>query len=172
MTVRTKLDHINPEMQDTEEDDRIDQKDAEYKEKMRRKREGRQMKEGRLLLGNYVLVKQPKRNKWSTPYEPVFYIVNDIQGSRITARRTTDGRIVCRDASQFKLVNTVINTADEQEAKEETTQPEVKPYLTYHSLRSLMSPIRRRQVQTQGRRIHLLRNRETQRQMQEEAKLK
>ena len=162
MTVRTKLDHINPEMQDTEEDDRIDQKDAEYKEKMRRKREGRQMKEGRLLLGNYVLVKQPKRNKWSTPYEPVFYIVNDIQGSRITARRTTDGRIVCRDASQFKLVNTVINTADEQEAKEETTQPEVKPYLTYHSLRSLMSPIRRRQR----------RNRETQRQMLEEAKPK
>ena len=63
-TVRTKLDHVKPEMQDTE-DDRIDQKDAEYKEKMKRKREGRQTKEGRLLLGDYVLVKQPKRTKWS-----------------------------------------------------------------------------------------------------------
>ena len=53
-------------MQDTEEDNIIDQKDAEYKEKMKRKREGRQTKEGGLLLGDYVLVKQPKRNKWST----------------------------------------------------------------------------------------------------------
>ncbi|XP_031568678.1 uncharacterized protein LOC116303300 [Actinia tenebrosa] len=38
-----------------------------------------------------------------------------MQGSKITARRTTDGRTVCRDASYFKLVNTVINTADETE---------------------------------------------------------
>ena len=52
--VRTKLYHVNPEMQDTEEENRIDQKDAEYKEKMKRKREGRQTKEGRLLLGDYV----------------------------------------------------------------------------------------------------------------------
>ena len=33
--------------------------------------------------------------------------------SRITARRATDSGIVCRDASKFKLVNAVINTADD-----------------------------------------------------------
>ena len=49
----------------------------------------------------------------------MFYAVSSVQGSQITARRTTDGRTICRDASQFKLVNTVSNTTDEQEAKEE-----------------------------------------------------
>ena len=63
-----------------------------------------------------------KANKWSTPYEPVFYTVSEIRGSQITARRTTDGRTVCRDASRFKLVNTVIDTTSEHEIGEEDTR--------------------------------------------------
>ena len=87
--------------------------DARYKEKMKTQRENSRTKEKKLLLGDYVLVKQERKNKWSTPYEPTFYIACEIQGSRVTARRATDGRTVCRDASFFKLVNAVINTADE-----------------------------------------------------------
>ena len=104
---------------------------------------------------------------------------HNIQGSKITAIRTTAGRIVCRDASQFKLVNTVINTAAEQEAREEATQPIAtidederrSETLLNIPLTNVTSPIRRK-VQTQGRSIHLRRNRGTQRQMQEEANLK
>ena len=59
----------------------------------------------------------------------MFYIVFTIQGSRITARRATDGRIVCRDASQFKLVNAVINTADEPETGDITNSPPASPEL-------------------------------------------
>lgn len=52
----------------------------------------------------------------------------------MTARRTTDGREVCRDASFFKLVNAVINTADDigtskpepQKETTETTQENIK----------------------------------------------
>ena len=115
--MRTRLDHINPETQVSEEDCSINQKDAEYKQKMKLQREGRQTRETKLPLGDCVLVRQTKKNKWSTPYEPVFYTVSQIQGSKITARRTTVGRTVCRDASQYKLVNSVINTTDEHESQ-------------------------------------------------------
>ena len=116
-TVRTRLDHIKPETQVSEEDCSINQKDAEYKQRMKRQREGRQTRETKLLSGDYVLVRQTKKNKWSTPYEPVLYTVSQIQGSRITARRITDRRTVCRDASQYKRVNNVINTTDEHESQ-------------------------------------------------------
>ena len=74
-TLRIKLDHIDPEMKNSERDDIINQRDAEYKQRMK------QQRGGRLMLGDYVLVRQPKKNKWSTPYESVFYIVYSIQGS-------------------------------------------------------------------------------------------
>ena len=59
-------------------------------------------------MGDHVLLRQRKRNKWSTPYEPVFYTVIKISGSAITARRIKDGREVQRDASQFKLANVLM----------------------------------------------------------------
>ena len=65
------------------------------------------------------MVKQPKKNKWTTPYEPVFYVVREIRGSQITARRITDGRTVCRDASQFKVANSVMETMNDNELTEE-----------------------------------------------------
>lgn len=127
--VRTKLDYIEPEPQRNEKENIIDRRDAEYKQKMKQQREGRKTRENNLLLGDYVLVKQPKKNKWSTPYEPVFYVVCSIRGSQITARRVTDGRTVCRDASQFKLANAVINTTDEPKKNEEAQTPHSVPDL-------------------------------------------
>ncbi|KAL9987152.1 hypothetical protein ACROYT_G001409 [Oculina patagonica] len=99
--VRTKLDYIEPEPQRNEKDDIIDRRDAEYKQKMKQQREGRKTKENNLLLGDYVLVKQPRKNKWSTPYEPVFYV----------------------------LANAVINTTDEPEKSAEAQTPHSVPDL-------------------------------------------
>ena len=127
--VRTKLDYIEPEPQRNEKDDIIDRRDAVYKQKMKQQREGRKTRENNLLLGDYVLVKQPRQNKWSTPHEPVFYVVCNIRGSQITARRVTDGRTVCRDASRFKLANAVINTIDEPENSVEVPTPQAVPDL-------------------------------------------
>ncbi|XP_032218091.2 uncharacterized protein LOC116601425 [Nematostella vectensis] len=84
---------------------------------MKANRENKNTKETQLILGDYVLVRQQKRNKWSTPYEPAFYTVTNIEGSKVTARRATDSRTVSRDASQFKLANCIINTADETREK-------------------------------------------------------
>ena len=127
--VRTKLDYIEPEPQRNEKDDIIDHRDAEYQQKMKQQREGRKTRENNLLLGDYVLVKQSRKKKWSTPYEPVFYVMCNIRGSQITARRVTDGRTVCRDASQFKLANVVINTTDEPEKSDEIQTPQAVPDL-------------------------------------------
>ena len=125
--VRMKLDYIEPKPQRDEKDDIIDRRDAEYKQKMKQQREGRKTRENNLLLGDYVLVKQPRKNKWSTAFEPVFYVVCSIRGSQVTARRVTDGRTVCRDASQFKLANAVINTTDEPEKNEKVETAQAVP---------------------------------------------
>ena len=69
--------------------------------------EGGSNKEHNFVVGDHVLLRQRTRNKWSTPYELVFYTVIKISGSAITARRVSDGREVQRDASQFQLANVV-----------------------------------------------------------------
>ena len=84
----------------------MDEKDRQYKEKMAD--EGGSSKEHNFVVGDHVLLRQRKRDKWSTPYEPVFYTVIEIRGSAITPRRITDGREVQRYASQFKLANVLM----------------------------------------------------------------
>ena len=65
--------------------------------------------------GDLVLLKQKKTNKWSTAFEPAFYAITQVNGSSIAARRITDGRDVCGDASQFKLANALIeNDLDDE----------------------------------------------------------
>ena len=44
-TVRIKLDHLNPETHKSEKDDIINQRDAEYKQRMKQQREGRNTRE-------------------------------------------------------------------------------------------------------------------------------
>ena len=105
--IRTKLDHTVPGKERSKQDESINEKDRQYKEKMRR--EGANIKEHNFILGDYVLLKQRKLNKWSTPYEPVFYTVIKISRFTITTRWNTDGQEICRDSSQFKLANAIMH---------------------------------------------------------------
>ena len=107
--IRTKLSHATLKER-SEQDDLIDERDKLYKEKMRRS--GKNIREHDFIMGDYVLLKQKKVNKWSTAYEPIFYTVIRISGSTITARRVTDGREICRDSSHFKLANAVMHEED------------------------------------------------------------
>ena len=104
--VRTKLDYMVAWKERSSRDKMMNEKDRQYKEKMAD--EGGSSKGHNFVVGDNVLLRQRKRNKWSTPYEPVFYTVIKISGSAIIARRITDGREVQRDASQFKLANVFI----------------------------------------------------------------
>ena len=64
--------------------------------------------ERKFIPGDYVLVKQPKRNKSYTQYEPTFYTVTKTKGSQTRARRIYDEREIIRDISQFKLANQLV----------------------------------------------------------------
>lgn len=85
--IQTKLSHTTLKER-SEQDDLIDEKDRLYK-KMRCG--GTNTREHNFILGDYVLLKQKKVNKWSTTYESIFYTIIRISGSTITARRVTDG---------------------------------------------------------------------------------
>ena len=61
----------------------MDEKDRQYKERMAD--DGRSNEEHNFVVGDHVLLRQRKRNKWSIVYEPVFYTVTKISGSAITA---------------------------------------------------------------------------------------
>ena len=61
-----------------------------------------------ISVGDYVLVKRTKSNKWSKPFEPRIYVVVRVTKSIIMAGRIHDGREITRDASHFKLVNSLI----------------------------------------------------------------
>lgn len=104
--IRTKLGHTIPERGRSKQDKQVDEKDRQNKEKM--KRPDANVKEHNFILGDYVLLRQRKWDKWSTPYEPVFYNVTKISGSTITAGRITDGQEICRDSSQFKLAKAIM----------------------------------------------------------------
>jgi len=107
--IRIKLDYNKPNKTETEKKETneiIEHNDEKYKNKFNA---NRRTKERKLIPGDYVLVKQPKRNKWSTQYEPTFYIVTETKGSQIRARRIYDEREITRDISHFKLANQLVN---------------------------------------------------------------
>ena len=122
--IRTKLDYINPNKMKSEEDKKMEDRDASYKMKNKLRRENRNTKEHNFITGDYVLVEQPKKNKWTTPYEPAFYVVARIQGSTITARRITDGREITRDGSRFKLANSIMQEHHEETSIHDNTSTE------------------------------------------------
>ena len=82
--IRTKLSHTTLKERSEQDDDLIDEKDKLYKEKMRRG--GTNTREHNFIVGDYVLLKQKKVNKWSTAYEPIFYTIIRIGGSTITVK--------------------------------------------------------------------------------------
>ena len=105
-TIRTKLDYTPPiQEKPSRQDQLINRRDDQYKANMSNKTPA---KEHSFIQGDYVLLKQRKVNKWTTPFEPAFYTVIKIQGSTVTARRIQDGREITRDASHFKLANSVM----------------------------------------------------------------
>ena len=118
--IRTKLDYTPPVKEKPSQQDKvINERDERYKAKMD-KRKG--IKKHSFFQGDYVLVKQRKVNKWSTPYEPSFYVITRIDGSTVTARRIHDGRTLTRDASHFKLSNAVMQNNESTDREEEAAE--------------------------------------------------
>ncbi|CAG2255184.1 unnamed protein product [Mytilus edulis] len=124
--IRTKLGYIPRTITKNENlFDYINERDKQYKEKIKKYAENRNTQEHAFKIGDYVLLEQPKRDKLTTAYEPAFYIIYRINGSAIQARRVTDGREMCRDASKFKLANELVqNSKSETQEDKENGPPQ------------------------------------------------
>ena len=55
-------------------------------------------------IGDMVFVKQEKKNKLDTTFEPIPYNITHVQGSMITAERLTDKRKITRNSSFVKKI--------------------------------------------------------------------
>lgn len=60
------------------------------------------MQESQIVVGDTVLVKQTKRNKFSTRYDPRPYVVTKIRGTMVTASRP--GHYITRNVSFYKRI--------------------------------------------------------------------
>lgn len=99
----------------------INRREAEYKEKIKLYAQNKNTKE-HTIIGHHVLIKRKKTNKWSTAFDPTFYIVTLVGGSSIAARTITDERDLYQDTSQFKLTNTLIKNHPDQEIRDQGTE--------------------------------------------------
>ena len=83
--------------------------------------------EPKFKAGEAVLLKRDKKQKGDTPFEAYIYIALKVIGSTIHARRASDGKTVCPDASKFKLLYTKYIPARDKERKPPTARPVVPP---------------------------------------------
>ena len=73
--------------------------------------------------GDHVLVRQNKKNKLSSTYDPTPYVVTKRQNSRVTAR-SKNGHVITRNVSFFKRISkqTCIETDDDDDERHPVTQ--------------------------------------------------
>ena len=78
-------------------------------------------KESSIKPGDTVLLKQPKENKFSAPYNPEPFIVEKRKGTMITAKN--DSNRVTRNSSQFKVISTKSAVHDGKEVQPKVAKP-------------------------------------------------
>lgn len=117
--VRTKMDAMNKLNLNEDLQHHMNQQDGTYKEKLKKQADNnRYVRKHQFAVGDYVLVQQDKINKWSTAYEPAFYVITEINGAQIRSRRITDGRKITRDASKYKLANILANNENTENSED------------------------------------------------------
>ena len=130
--IRTRLDHYPTER--ASRDEAVRKRDSKYKEKLKSYHDQRhRAKEHKFKAGEAVLLKRDKKRKGDTPFEPYIYIATKVIGSTIHARRVSDGKTVCRDASKFKLLRTTYIPARDKQRKPPTARPVVPPAAKYQA---------------------------------------
>ena len=109
--VRIKLPVVLPDQSTPE----VIMNDQKAKEKMKEYADHtRNTVNHNISTGDIVLVRQRRRNKFSTPFEPIPYIVERVHGTMITAERTTDQRRVTRNSSHYKKFKASSQYAQDQ----------------------------------------------------------
>lgn len=79
--------------------------DQKAKQKMKTYADNtRNTRDHNIRIGDTVLLRQRRHNKFSTPFEPTPYIAESVKGTMVTARRTTDQRKITRNSSHYKII--------------------------------------------------------------------
>ena len=111
--IRTKL----PQTITSKNDQTLREKDKQAKEKMKQNADKRsQARNANILVGDTVLLRQKKQNKWSTRFDPVPFQVVRRKGCMVTVSR--NGRFVTRNISLFKKVS--MSSCHETELEDDT----------------------------------------------------
>ena len=93
------------------------ERDAEQKSKIKAYAESKLgTKPSDIKPGDTVLVRQPKKNKLSTPFNPEPLVVEEKKGSMVTA---SDGfKSITRNSSMFKVISPNLKAEDRREQEE------------------------------------------------------
>ncbi|CAB4045420.1 Hypothetical predicted protein [Paramuricea clavata] len=78
-------------------------------------------KESCIKPGDTVLLKQPKENKFSAPYNPHPFVVEKKKGTMVTAKN--DSKVVTRNSSQFKVISTKSAKHNDKEVEPKVPRP-------------------------------------------------
>ena len=109
---KTKLPELQSEQHD---DNELRQTDYAAKRKMKSYADKRnQAKQRNITAGDVVLVKQPKENKFSTPYGHTPLIVRSTKGTMVIAEKP-NGSIITRNAAMFRRIQPKTPPADQDE---------------------------------------------------------
>ena len=104
--VRTKLDYKERLTEQlSKRETQVNERDRQYKERVKHNAENKNTKEHIFKVGDHVLLRQQKENTWSTFYEPDIYIFYKIEGYIITARCIRDWKEAGRDSTHFKITD-------------------------------------------------------------------
>ena len=114
--VQTKIEHFPSET--SPKDQEVRSNDRNYKERIKQYHDKRYWEiQFQLEVGQAVIIKREKKRKAETPYQPHIYLVTKVKGSTIYARRLSDGKTICQDASRFKLLKTDTTSTNDEEAR-------------------------------------------------------
>ena len=115
--VRTRLEHfpIDRPAQDAD----VRKHDEKFKAQIKTYHDKRhRATTHKLAVGQAILVKRDQKRKAQTPYEPHIYIITEIKGSTVKARRIGNGQTICRDASRVKQLKSASATQTDPEGNE------------------------------------------------------
>ncbi|CAB4038457.1 uncharacterized protein K02A2.6-like [Paramuricea clavata] len=143
-----KIQTLLPQLTEVNQSDiynPIHEKDSEKKRKMKEHADQRRRSEtSGIKVGVVVLIRQPKTNKLSTPFNPYPYKVVARKGSKVTAEHCPHK--VTRNVSFFKRIQTTPVT--ENETDDEADDP--IPSAQHHQEQiAVLPPLRRSQRQRQ-----------------------
>jgi transposase InsO family protein len=118
-----KIKTMLPEMPSTSKPQQksMAERDAQKKDQMKSCADNsRGAKENCLQPGDIVLLKQPKKNKLTAPYNPEPFVVEKKKGTMVTAKN--DSKTVTRNSSQFKVISSKAAKHDDKKVEPKVAQ--------------------------------------------------